>query len=385
MAVVTYVRNYGSYLQSFATQETIKSLGYETEVISTEGVGKIIAKARRKYFAKRLLNLSELKSYAVTINGIIRMKIDSGYARNIRKRDKKYDEFRKNFRFSKPLTSWQEIGEYCKNYSSVLVGSDQLWRPANIEGDYYTLNFVPDEINKIAYSTSFGVSVLPPKQAEKAKQFLPRINHISVREEKGRILVKNLTGIDVPVVCDPTMLLSRNEWDKYLPNHSEWSMRDYILCYFLGGNEEYLKFAKRMKVFMKKTLVGIVHCSGYNRNVNLYVDQTPFDIGPFDFIDLIKYAQCIMTDSFHCCVFSILYEREFFAFRRFADNDVMSTNDRLNTLFAWTGIEGRLLKGNEEPDEHLFTPINYDEVKRKLQQKRKTSMDYLERSLKEGK
>ncbi len=385
LAVVTYVRNYGSYLQSFATQEVIKNLGYDVEVINTKGVAKIIAKARRTYFARRIFNLSELKSYAVTIYGIIRMKFDRRYAQNIRVRDDKYDEFRINFKFSDPFTSWNEIGEYCRRYSSVIVGSDQLWRPANIEGDYYTLNFVPDEINKIAYSTSFGVSVLPPKQALKARRFLPRINHISVREENGRRMVKDLIGLDVPVVCDPTMLLSRDEWDKYLPPCSEWAMRDYILCYFLGGNEEYLKFARRMKDFLGKTLVGIVHCSGYNRNVDLYVDETPFNIGPFDFINLIKHAQCIMTDSFHCCVFSILYGREFFAFRRFADNDVMSTNDRLNTLFSWTGINGRLLTGNEKIEKSLFTPINYDEVERKLHEKRQMSMDYLMKSLNDGK
>lgn len=386
LAVVTYVRNYGSYLQSFATQETIKSLGYDTEVINIKGVSKIISQARRKYFLKRMFNISELKSYAVTLYGIARMKFDREYAGNIRIRDRKYDEFRGKFSFSKEISSWEGIGKYCKdNYSSVVVGSDQLWRPANIEGDYYTLNFVPEEVNKIAYSTSFGVSMLPKAQADKAKNFIPRINHISVREEKGKDLVKQLTGLDVPVVCDPTMLLTREEWEKYLPKTSDWFGRKYILCYFLGGNEQYLKFAKKMKKYMSLPLVGLVHCSGYNPNVNLYIDEMPFNVGPFDFIDIIRNASCVLTDSFHCCVFSILFQKDFFAFRRFADTDVMSTNDRLNTLFSWADIKGRLLRGDEEINKELLVSIDYQHVDEKLSEYRRTSKDYLIQSLRDGK
>ena len=102
----------------------------------------------------------------------------------------------------------------------------------------------------------------------------------------------------------------------------------------------------------------------------------------FEFINLIKYAKCVLTDSFHCCVFSILFEREFFAFRRFKDTDIMSTNDRLTTLFKWTNIEGRLLSGTEEANEKLFKDIDYNVVKRNLDAKRRESMEYLIKALK---
>lgn len=62
---------------------------------------------------------------------------------------------------------------------------------------------------------------------------------------------------------------------------------------------------------MNVKLVGLVHGAGYNRHVSLYIDEVPFNTGPFEFINLIKYAKCVLTDSFHCCVFSILFEREF--------------------------------------------------------------------------
>lgn len=381
LAVVTYMNNFGSYLQSYATSEVIKNLGYETEVISIDGVQKEIDMARRKYFMRRAFNLSELRSYLVSIQGVARFKLDGTYARQMAERNAMYEVFRKeNFKFSKIGYGWDEISKICLDYSSVVVGSDQLWRPANIEGGYYTLEFVPDKVNKVAYSTSFGVASLPKSQAEKAKQFLPRINHLSVREEKGKALIKSLTGIDVPVVCDPTMLFTREEWDAYVGERM--IKDDYVLCYFLGDNEQYLKFAKRLKTWMNVKLVGLVHGAGYNRHVSLYIDEVPFNTGPFEFINLIKYAKCVLTDSFHCCVFSILFEREFFAFRRFKDTDIMSTNDRLTTLFKWTNIEGRLLSGTEEANEKLFKDIDYNVVKRNLDAKRRESMEYLIKALK---
>ena len=80
---------------------------------------------------------------------------------------------------------------------------------------------------------------------------------------------------------------------------------------FLGDNEQYLKFAKRLKEYWNVKLVGIVHIAGYNKNIKTYMDETPFDINPFQFLNLIKFAKCILTDSFHCSVFSIHFEKEF--------------------------------------------------------------------------
>jgi hypothetical protein len=193
-------------------------------------------------------------------------------------------------------------------------------------------------------------------------------------------LVKELIGKDIPVVCDPTMLLSAEDWEKYV---DEKPIVDgpYILCYFLGSNEEYLKFAKRMKQEKGMKIVGLVHCAGYNKHVDVYMDEMPFSAGPLEFINLIKYARYVLTDSFHCCVFSILFKKDFFAFRRFADNDEMSTNDRLVTLFDWTGIKGRLLNGTEDITDDLFSHIDYEYVMSRIQEKREDSMKYLTNAL----
>lgn len=380
LAVTTYTYNYGSFLQSFALSEVIKKLGYHPIVISTEGVHNLISIARKKYFLSRIFNINELKSYSTVFKGMLMRIVDKKYVNDLNTRRATFDRFRdKYFTFSPVGYSWEEVGQICRDYTAVVVGSDQLWRPANIEGNYFTLNFVPEEVNKVAYATSFGIPFLPKKQANKARQFLPRLNHIAVREEKGAEIIKNLTDMDVRVVCDPTLLLTKEEWDDNVGKR----MLDYeyILCYYLGDNENYLRFANRLKEYLGVKIVGLVHINGYNKNVQVYMDETPFDVDPFQFINLIKYAKCVLTDSFHCSVFSILFEKEFFAFKRFKDSDTMSTNNRLFTLFKMAGIEGRIIEGTECVDSKLFTKINYEVVRENLELKRTESLDYLVKSL----
>ena len=380
LAITTYTHNYGSFLQSFALVETIKRLGYTPEVISTKGVQNLISSARRKYFLKRMFNINELLSYSVMFKGIGMKLVNNDYAKNQKIRGAAFDRFRdKYFSFSPVGHTWEEVGNICRDYCAVVVGSDQLWRPANIEGGYFTLEFVPDEINKVAYAPSFGIPRLEKPQAEKVKHFIPRLNHIGVREERGQQIIKELTGIDVPVVCDPTLLFTKEDWDSYVGDRL--INDDYVLTYFLGDHEDYLRFAKRLSDYWGIKVVGIVHIDGYNNNISTYIDDTPYDIDPFQFINLVKFAKCVLTDSFHCSVFSIHFEKEFFAFKRFSDTNTMSTNNRLTTLFNVAGIEGRILSGKEDISDSLFKPINYSVVRENIQKKRDFSMDYLSNAL----
>ena len=112
-------------------------------------------------------------------------------------------------RKSSACADFTELTSYCKeNYDTILIGSDQLWLPANIAADYYTLNFVPDGVKKIAYATSFGVSSLPDDLKGQASRFLSKIDHISVREEAGKKIIQSMVDKEVEVVCDPTLLFT---------------------------------------------------------------------------------------------------------------------------------------------------------------------------------
>ena len=378
LAIVTYGTNYGTYLQAFATQQLIRNLGYQTEVINIDSVKKEVSKSRKKYFARQIFNLSELKSYKSVLKGIVREKIDKKYKKYIDNRKEKFSEFKnQKFGFSSIVKSWDGLTKLCEEkYEHVVVGSDQLWRPANIAGDFYTLNFVPNSVNKIAYATSFGLSEIRSNQKKKAQNFLNRIDHLSVREVSGAKIVNELTGRKIPVVFDPTLMLSQEEWGAFVLK-TQIVEGKYVLCYFLGNNKEHRLFAKNLAKQSGCKVVGILHIAGYLAIDKNFYDEEPINIGPFEFLNLIKNAEYVCTDSFHGCVFSAIFNKRLFAFRRFKSSNKMSTNVRITTLLSTIGLEKSLIYGFEPIDEQIKIKIDYNMVNLKIDSKRKESLKYL--------
>ena len=378
-----YQHNYGSMLQAYATQMALDKLGVENETIDISGFNKQIQKAKIKYFAKAALTSDILLSKAGMAENVIRMKISrDGYSEKITQRDKKFKQFsEEHFRLSKPCSLLTELGGYTdSHYSAVIVGSDQLWLPGNIAADYFTLNWVPDSINKIAYATSFGQSSLPRNSSEKAKLFLNRINHIGIREESGQKLIEQLTGRQVPVVCDPSLLFTGEEWLE-IQKEEPIIKGPYIFVYFLGNNPPHREFVKKLKAETGCKIIALVHLVEYVKSDEEYADYTPYDIDPTDFLNLIRNASYVCTDSFHCSVFSMQYEKTFFSFRRYARKTASSTNSRLDTLFKLAGVKDKILSGNEEVKECLARKIDYKVVLRNLENIRVQSYEYLKAAL----
>ena len=388
LVTVTYVDNYGSHLQSFALQQIIRSLGYETEVIRTEGLSKDISKRRTKYILSRFYDLGEMFSYAKLITKKLAKIVDNDYKKKLLERGKVFKDFaNSNYIFSPVAHTWKELSEMCKErYSTVVVGSDQNWRPANIAGGYYTLEFVPDDVNKIAYSTSFGISYIVPSQIEKAKSFLGRLNHISVREDTGKEIIHNLLGRDALVVCDPTILLSKEQWTNFISEKSQVDLskivkEPYILCYFLSENQEQRQYALRLKEKTGLRIVSVLLGEGrYYKEDKKNYDISLYSVGPLDFVNLIRKAEYICTDSFHGCAFSLIFEKQFYAFYKSKPNSKMSVNSRLDSMLGWAGVGDRIIiDTNNEID--TSKNIDYSIVCDNIEKMRTMSMNYLNKSL----
>lgn len=378
-----FIHNYGSMLQAYATQKLLDKFNIESETINVSGFIGEFRKAQYSYIIKSGITSGIFKDrLGKAKNLLVKKFLKNDYTKNIKQRDIKFDEFaEKCIRKSQVYTSLGDLADKCgDNYEAVLIGSDQLWLPANIAADYYTLNFVPDGMNSVAYATSFGVASLPEDAAEMAKKFLPRIKHISVREQAGQSLIENLTGRKVPVVCDPTLLFTGEEWLE-IQKKDPIVKEPYIFCYFIGSTPLHREFVKRLKKETGLKVVALTHVDHYMKSDEGYADFTPYDIGPAEFLNLIRNASYVCTDSFHSTVFSILYKKEFFDFKRYTLNTNQSTNSRLDTLFDLTGIRDRMLDGNEDIQDCLNMKIDYEEVHKKLAAVREESYIYLERSL----
>lgn len=385
LAICYDKHNYGSMLQAYATQKVLDEAGIENEVINLCGLNRIINRRKRMYFIKAVLTSDFLGQKKGMLLTKVRIKVGKGdFANNSKVRGYAYESFKNRmFHISIPFDSFDELTAYCgREYRAVIVGSDQLWLPGNIAGDFYTLNFVPDKVGKIAYATSFGQDKLPLDINEKATTFLNRIEHIGVREKTGQAIISELTGKKVPVVCDPAMLLTAEEWMN-IQKEEPIIKGEYILCYFLGKNPKHRQWASKLRAVSECRIVGLLHLDEYVKSDEKYVDMSLYDVDPSDFLNLIRNAKYVCTDSFHCSLFSILYHKDFFAFRRYAKKTEQSTNSRLDTLFVETGILRQILTGYEELDAITRVNINYTDVDKKVEKYRRNSMQFLKNSLRE--
>lgn len=376
-----FKHNYGSMLQAYATKKFLDKNNIPNETINVKNLLDF-KKGKRKYYLKQLFNFSFIKSKFGMIKFVFDKKINKKLNRNISIRTKKYNEFKKEFNLSRACTTYKDLEKLSiERYSDVIVGSDQLWLPVNVVSDYYTLNWVSESINKISYATSFGISKIPTKYNELYKRFLNRINHLSVREQDGIHIIKDITDRDAKIVLDPTLLLTKDEWEKE-------SVKDkiidekYILCYFLGSNKKHREYVEKIKKKTGYKIVSLNHADEYVKYSDVFADITPYDIGPREWINLVKNAEIVCTDSFHCTVFSILFNKKFFDFRRYNSKTTGSTNSRIDSLLNLAGISTqRILNCTEDVNEVLNYKIDYEKVNENINILRKDSQEWLLNSI----
>lgn len=383
IAVVScyFQKNYGSALQALATQWILDEYRIDNITIRYDGMEKQIKKQKYLFYIKQLTDPQIVFGKIGYIKVRLQKKfLLSTLGKNMRLRDNAIKAFESHFRLSPRLNSFEELSKYVGNFDAVLLGSDQLWLPSNLEANYYTLNWVPDGIRRISYATSFGVAALPRKYYKFAEDFLNKFDHLSVREESGKQIIREVCGRDAAVVCDPTLMFTEEQWLQIQKTERLYDKK-YIFCYFLGDNPEQREFVKELKQYTGYDIVSILHLNVYVSGDEGYADYTPYDVDSADFINYIRNAEYVCTDSFHATAFSILNRKKFFVFRRFKNNYALQTNSRLDSLLGALGLESRLLQGTEDPRELAKMNISYDDVCVKLNILRAKNRDYLEKAL----
>ena len=305
-------------------------------------------------------------------------KQNADFAANDKIRAKVFSQFVESHfdHFSPVIREYGDLQKYAENFDSVLVGSDQLWLPAGLATNFYNLRFVPDSINKIAYAASFGVSEIPSYQVKRTVQYLNRIEHISVREHSGQKIIKDLTERDVPVIVDPTLVIPKESWDEMIPSDRR-IQEDYIFCYFLGNNPDQREEARKLSRATGLKIVTLRHMDEFIASDESFGDYAPYDVGPAEFVNLIRHASYVCTDSFHGSVFSIMNHKQFVSFNRYGNNSKNSRNSRLDSLFSQLGVQRRF-DGNIV--EEMMQPIDYPAVDERLAGLRRFAEDYLKDS-----
>ena len=377
LAVCYDTKNFGSQLQVLATMKKIEDLGYKTEIIRYK---KKLTPMFALQTIPRLFNMSFINAKIHSKDKNKKIEKYPEIAKNFSVRNNRFNGFVKKYftNLSKPYAGWENlVKESAKNYDMFLCGSDQLWLPNNLGSHFYTLEFAPDNKRKIAYATSFGVSQIPERQKKATAKYLNRFQYLSTRELAGQKIIQELTGKKASVVCDPTLLFDAKGWAELLPERKIVE-EPYVFCYFLGTNEEHRIAANEFK---KRTGLKLVTCPFLDNFVEKdqqFGDIQIFDMDAADFVNIIRHAEYILTDSFHGSVFSILHHKKFMTFNRFTAG-VNSRNSRIDSLCTLLGLSERRFNGNVTDVEK---DIDYKGVEEKLLKLREASLEYLATALK---
>lgn len=328
--------NFGNKLQNYALQTKLEELGFNVKTIKTEEV-------KNKCF-RNIKNI--IKFFLPQYHGIVArynlfLKFNKKYLKYINKKD---------------------------GADYYVIGSDQVWNPN--ASRFFRLFLGYDlEGNKISYAASFGISNIPEEKKELVAKGLADFKAISVREENGKKILEDLIKVkNINTLIDPTMLLSSEQWNKISKKPKKFVNKKYILCYFLGDLSSDRNRA--IQQFAQDNDCEIINILDKN-------DQY-FVSGPAEFLYLEKNAYLVCTDSFHSCVFAILFNKPFVVFER-KQNNIENMNSRIDTLLKKFELDNRTFNGKEITQENM--KVNYKKTIRILEDERKKADFYLRKSL----
>lgn len=342
LATPFITNNYGTKLQAFALQSYLRENGWDNEIINYRfgqkqlNLKKIFLPNRKEY-----RRIGRERQEALSKQPEVKQNIDV--------RNKRFERFTQNsYVLSERCDTLKDVSKLAEGrYSTVICGSDQIWLPSHALEKYYLLDFLPDSVKKIAYAPSFGVSTIPGIVSSNYKKALEKFDAITVREDTGASLIKELTGMDCPVVVDPTLLLTANQWVELLKIERPLIQDKYVLAYFIGAAEEHRIKARAYAHAHNLKLVILPNIDEIVAADTEYADVPLYDAGPDDFVNLIRNAEAVFTDSFHGTVFSLIFRRNVYCFERFKKTSINSTNSRIYSLLSKTHLQSRLVSDME--------------------------------------
>ena len=244
--------------------------------------------------------------------------------------------------------------------------------------------FVDASVPKFSYSSSFGQSYIMNHQKKKVAEFLNKMDAIGVREVRGADIVKELTGRNATVVVDPTLLLSKSEWNDIIRDSQINIEKPYILCYMLGPRKDNREAVTKLGKMLGLEVLTFNHMDWYEPADENFGDINNYTCDCLDFVKLLSNAEYVVTDSFHCSVFSILFHKRFLTFYRLNPSDKKSSHSRIESLLGLMGIENHAVKdiGNVKAlYDTIRTEIDWNHVDENLDKLKKSSMDFLIKSI----
>lgn len=378
ISMVYHNYNYGGMLQGYAMAQALQNLGVEAEQVRLDQrklpdeVMKAGRVKRTAYSVMYKLRKGHILRRAVN-------RVRNRREKRLRQQCKEQPFFQERmrafedfYRKQVPHTEREygssELAALNEIFDAFVCGSDVIWHQDSYFTPWeYYLAFVSGEKPRIAYAPSFGSNSIPRENYVRTREVLEPFCALSVREESGRRIVREASGLEAMVVVDPTMLLTAEEWDrvaispvkrnavkrvvstsasapKTAANAEEAAAEKYAFAYLLGVNPQIHAAITRYCREKGLHLITVPYGSGIlDSREQVFGDEQVLSASPGEWIGLIRDAEIVFTDSFHGAVFSSIYETDFYAFRRHAETDRNSLNTRVENLVEKLGIPERLI------------------------------------------
>ena len=363
-----HIHHYGAALQAAATERAVETLGHECEIIDYF-VNQDNALFRRP---------TGLGSAAADAHTALHYQA-------LKTRYERFEQFsRDHLRISAHrYLSAAELRQAQLPYDAILSGSDQIWNPKIFPNGHFDPVFFGafSDRRKIAYAPSFGIPKVPEDMEQELRSYLDAFSHLSVRERQGQAIVTEVTGQTVPVVLDPTLLLTAEQWSAAASRHmvaqggrQALTPQGYILCYCINRPGA---LAPYIQEFARRSGLPVVQLCGIRQKVHPKA-RCILDAGPAEFLELFENAAFVFTNSFHGTVFSTQFRVPFFTAvspAELADPE----SSRTFSLLSRLGLSDRIV--GQGSTDALETPVDWDAVEPRLLSARAASLEYLRAAL----
>ena len=326
VGVITFLHNdnYGSTLQAYALQRTIRSFGHECVHLD-------YAPDRTEKIRNLLLSGNSPKLIA---EGIRKRSVKAGQQGAQRKSKEIPAFYARRMKMSRRCRNLRELKSAAEEIDILVCGSDQIWNPVWLNPAYFGI-FAPQRVKKLAYAASLGIQTPPAAwKIRKIRRWIKDFRYVSVREEAGAKLLQEISGVQADIMPDPVCLLTRKEWEEIADPMPAGD--PYLLCYFIGENPEYRKTVRKISEETGLRVLEIpVTAEGYAGGFELLEG-----VSPEGFLGAVRGASCFCTDSFHGLVFGSVFGVRTEPLRRYRDDDPESKNSRIDNFLRLIREQG---------------------------------------------
>lgn len=371
IGVLTWkLHNFGTALQAYALVQYVGSQNADTALLNYSLPDK-----------SRLVRLNATTLPVLCKKVKNRVKLFAGQRKNrkaaqqygtqIRLQGERFRQFYAQIPQDRHKVAKEESAYFNGEYDKILVGSDQVWNPKYFCETYF-LDFAEDA-KKYSYAASLGVSNLTNPEKAFLQDRLAHFQTIAVREPTGQKMLQALMPQrKVECVLDPTLLLSGKEWESTL-NLEEKKGEKYILVYTLGENAWYKKAIRKAQNLLN---ISKVICITPSEKLYFYrgIGEIVADAGPVEFLNLLKNAEYVITDSFHGVCFSVNFQKQFTCLERFNSKNKGHENARVTDFLESVGLQDRMASNCEEIS---VAPILFKTTEEKLSKQKSNAQNYL--------